>query len=175
MQYNIHPLLIHFPIAFLLLYSILKILPLNIWLPSIAWKDIKRILLIFGVIGAFLASSTGEMAEHLAKPELRNLIEIHSSFAGISTLIFTVLLLGELLSIINPYLIKKYSSNDRFKKLIKISKFLEKIFTNKTLTFILAIIGIISITITGILGGAIVYGNTADPLAMPLLKIFGIQ
>ena len=76
MTYNIHPLFVHFPIALLFVYSIIKILPLQKWLPNVAWKHIERVLLLVGVLGAFAALSTGEIAEHLTRPN-HDLVETH--------------------------------------------------------------------------------------------------
>ena len=84
MMYNIHPLFVHFPIALLLIYSIIKILPLQKWLPAVAWKHIERALLFFGVLGAFAALSTGEIAEQMTRPN-NDVVEAHSLFAAIAT------------------------------------------------------------------------------------------
>ena len=91
MTYNIHPIIVHFPIALLFLYSIIKILPLNKWLPKVAWRDIERVLLVFGVLGAFVALATGQIARHLIQPN-RDLIHAHSNFASISTWLYGLLL-----------------------------------------------------------------------------------
>ena len=58
MTYNIHPLFVHFPIAFLFIYSLIKIVPVKKWLPKVSWKDIERVLLVVGVLGAFAALSS---------------------------------------------------------------------------------------------------------------------
>ena len=68
MQYNIHPIIVHFPIAMLFLYSIIKVLPFKKWFPNVSWKHIEIVLLLVGVVSAFTASSTGEIAEELVRP-----------------------------------------------------------------------------------------------------------
>lgn len=169
MQYNIHPIFVHFPIAFLMLYSIIKILPFNKWLPKIAWKQVELVLLVPGVIGAFVASSTGEMAEHLVNPP-RQLVEAHSTFAGIATWAYVLILVGELLFIFVPKILNKFNTSNLTKFLILIQKLL----TNKKISILLVVVGLVSITITGLLGGVIVYGATADPFAKIILNILGI-
>ena len=156
MAYNIHPILVHFPIALLVLYSLVKIIPWGRWFPSVAWKQIERILLVVGVIGAFFALATGETAEHLVRPQ-HDLVEMHSFFATLATWLYAALLVGEILAF--------------FKKL----PFIQKILCNVWLSGIVAIIALISISLAGLLGGVIVYGTTADPFANSVLKVLNIQ
>ncbi len=169
MNYNIHPIFVHFPIAFLLLYSLLKILPFRKWFPAVAWKEIQRVLLLAGVLGSFAATSTGEIAEHLTNQN-HQLVETHAFFAVVSTWLYGALLLGEALSLFNSRFIKNPMATGA-KLLIGI----EKILTNQALAVFLAIAGAIAILMTGLLGGVMVYGTTADPLAGIVLKMLGIS
>lgn len=170
MTYNIHPLFVHFPIAFLLLYSLLKILPCDRWFPRLSFRLTRFLLLAAGVLGGFFASTTGEMAEHLTRPN-HQLVEMHALFAGMSIWIFGILLVGEILFLANPYIQKKFPTASWIKFLGAI----EKILTHKVLTFTLTLGGIIAIVVTGVLGGALVYGASADPIAPFVLKILGLQ
>lgn len=169
MTYNIHPIIVHFPIALLFLYSVIRILPLYRWLPAVAWKQTERILLICGVLGAFAASATGEVAEHLVQPD-HKLVEMHAFFAGASTWIYGLLLLGELLTVSIPFL----SSKITFPRIIEYARIIEKFLTQNSLSKFLAFLGLIAITLTGMLGGVMVYGLSADPAAKIVLKILGI-
>ncbi len=169
MTYNIHPIIVHFPIALLFLYSVIKILPFKKCLPSFAWMDVERVLLFFGVVGAFVASSTGEIAEHLVRPD-NNLVEAHEFFAGLSTWLYGLILAGEILAIMSVAIRTKI----KLQKYAPIVTFFEKILHNQKLCKLLAFFGIISITITGMLGGVMVYGLAADPLAPLVLQILGI-
>ena len=170
MTYNIHPIFVHFPIALLFIYSIIKILPFKKWFPKATWNYLEFILLLIGVGGAFVASSTGEIAEHLMNKN-RQLIEVHSTFAGISTILFCILLLGEILVLITPRIFSKIS----LPKTSEFVLFIQKILINPILSKIIAFLGLVSITITGLLGGVIVYGPTADPMAGVVLKLLGIN
>jgi len=169
MTYNIHPLFVHFPIAFLLLYSLIRILPFERLIPSLSWRHIQQVLLLAGVLGAFLSNTTGELAEHLVRPE-DALVEMHAFFALASTWIYGLLLGGEILFILNPYLSKKFPLGSIATLLLKI----ENLLTNRTLTLILALLGVVAISLTGLLGGVMVYGTSADPLAPFILKILGL-
>ena len=170
MTYNIHPIIVHFPIALLFLYSIVKILPLQKWLPQVNWKPTERVLLVFGVLGAFAANATGEIAEHLVRPD-HKLVETHAFFAGASTWIYGLLLLGEVLTILIPFL----ASKTNLPKTMEYLGFIEKVLTQKLLSKLLAFFGLIAITITGMLGGVMVYGLSADPAAKVVLQILGIS
>lgn len=50
-----------------------------------------------------------------------------------------------------------------------------KWFYQNWLISLLAVVGLFAITITGVLGGSIVYGTTADPLAPIVLKMLGLN
>jgi uncharacterized membrane protein len=163
MTYNIHPLFVHFPIALLLLYSVVKILPLKKWFPNTFWKNTEILLLVTGVIGAFVASSTGENAERLVHPV--------KALASLSTWIYGALLAGELLDILNKTFIPKLKLSWLTKFSIGLANFL----TNRFLSIVLAILGLITISVTGLLGGVMVYGVSADPIAPNVLKLLGIS
>ena len=171
MTYNIHPILVHFPIAFLFIYSIVKILPFKKWFSKIAWRDIERVLLVIGILGAFASLATGDIAEHINRSN-HQLVEIHSTFALIATWLYGALLFGEVISVINIYMIRL---DKKYNPLLKVTFFLEKILCDKSFSKIIALLGFISIIMTGLLGGVLVYGTTADPLALGALKLFGIN
>lgn len=169
MNYNIHPLFVHFPIALLLVYSVIKILPLSKFFPSVAWKHTERILLVLGVAGAFGALSTGEIARELVRPD-HDLVEAHEMFASLSTWIYGLLLAGEALVFLNPRLISKL----RISPLTRLTKYLENLLTGKIFSKLLALAGIVAISTTGLLGGVMVYGTSADPLAPIVLNLLGL-
>ncbi len=170
MQYNIHPILVHFPIALLFIYSIIKIIPLKRWFPRIAWRDVERVLLLIGVIGAFAALSTGEIAEHFA---IRNhkLVEMHAAFAATATWMYGLLLAGEIVLELNKttFILRK---NNLIATTLRV---VEKVLCNRVLYILLAIVGLCTLAITGLLGGVITYGVNADPFAGIVLKVLGIS
>jgi uncharacterized membrane protein len=170
MSYNIHPLFVHFPIALLFLYSIIKILPFEKWFPKVAWRDIGRVLLVVGVLGAFTALLTGKTAEHLFHPN-RQLVSDHIDFAVTSTCLYGALLAGEIISFVNA---RRFKYGKNWKFISPVLVFLEQVLCNRILSAIIALIGLIAISCTGILGGVMVYGPTADPLAGVLLHLLGI-
>lgn len=170
MLYNIHPLFVHFPIALLFIYSIIKIIPFKKWFPNVSWKHIERALLLVGVLGAFAALMTGETAEQLTKPN-HNLVEAHSFFATTATYLYAILLLGEILSISMSWIDLKLKSGSILKTIV----FIKNLLNQPILSITLAILGFITISITGLLGGVMVYGTSADPVAGLVLRLLGIS
>lgn len=170
-MYNIHPIFVHFPIALLFVYSFIKILPFRKWFPNVAWRDIERLLLIVGIGGAYLSLSTGEQAEEFTRPN-RSLVEAHAFFANFSTRMYLLILIGEVANYINT---KNFSFINKINYLPKLITWIEKILTNKNLVIVLVVLGFITLFLTGVLGGVLVYGTTADPLAPFILKILNIN
>ncbi|MEI6316472.1 MAG: DUF2231 domain-containing protein [bacterium] len=169
-MYNIHPILVHFPVALLFVYSLIKILPFKKWFPKIAWRDIERALLLIGVLGAFAADATGDLAEHIARPN-RALVEMHSTFAGISTFLYGFLLAGEIISVFRV----KYGSKILDSRIQKILAYAEQILCDVFISNSVAFLGLIAISITGLLGGVMVYGVSVDPIAGMVLSLLRIS
>ncbi|MHB1316513.1 MAG: DUF2231 domain-containing protein [Minisyncoccota bacterium] len=156
---NIHPLFVHFPIALLTVYALAEI----IWYKKITlqtwWWNFKAALLTLGVIGGFVALQTGDIAESIKGRS--SLIEIHSTFAAISVWIFSALLFSYIIKFISLYkseYVQYGFKNKAFYFVEYVGKFITKI------SILLAFIGLITLTITGALGGAIVYGPDVDPV-----------
>jgi hypothetical protein len=96
---------------------------------------------------------------------------MHALFAEISSVIYGALLLGEILYFFTPWINTKL-------KLVQINSFLlfiQNILISPLVSTVLAILGLVAISITGLLGGAIVYGISADPFAAIVLHLLGIS
>ncbi len=177
MNYNLHPIFVHFPIAFFLLYSLLRLLPWPKKLPTVDWHLPRIIILIVGLLGAWLANVTGEIASDLVRPD-HALVEMHESFAGASVNLYVVLLILELIIFIPPQWInskagRSFQSFFYYKEFNLLPK-LQKLLSYPWLFRLLALVGAVLIAITGLLGGVMVYGVSADPLAAPMLKLLGL-
>ena len=170
MNYNIHPLFVHFPIALLFVYSLIKNLPLKKWFPKVAWRDIERVLLVVGVLGAFAALATGDTAQHLTQPN-RALVNAHSDFGAFSTFIYGSLLAGEFAAVINAF---NASRGKAWGWLTSVLQFVEEVLCNPAFSAVLAFVGLVAISVTGLLGGTLAYGLTADPVAPFVLHLLGI-
>jgi hypothetical protein len=127
------------------------------------------VCLLFGVLGAFVALSTGDIAEELVRPN-RVLVDMHSTFATITTWLYSALLLGEILRILKT---KNFFIQSK-QQIQSIIFWIEKILTHSLFSKSIAVIAFVALIITGVLGGVMVYGTNADPLAPIILSLLGI-
>ncbi len=169
---NIHPIFVHFPIALMTVYAIAELIRFKKLTQTAYWFYVKAILVIAGTLSAFLALNTGEGAEDLIDRSLRPLMNMHATFASASTWIFGIMSVLYLIS---------WISRSEFSQKISASKvgwvWDKKVFwanriLNSSLMIILALAGLIAITITGALGGAIVYGPEVDPIVSSIYHLF---
>lgn len=148
------------------------------------WQAIKAFLVIVGTLIGLVTLETGDMAEELVRStasdprafgmsQIGQLIEMHSTFASLSVGIFAVLAVGYI-----AYFIEKKSasiasataptSSEAIHKFMQkfggVVTLIRKIALNPWVAAILALVGLVAITITGALGGAIVYGPDVDPV-----------
>ena len=156
---NIHPILVHFPIALLTLYAALELVPTR-WF-NIDLFTTKSILIILGGLSLLAARQAGDLARHLvADPSLAPLIHKHESYANISTAIFGIIAAGYVFAIIKVW-IRKNNFN-QFTQLLQPVFYLQSLLTETFLVKVLAIAGFAALLITGALGGSIVYGHDSD-------------
>ncbi len=171
---NIHPIFVHFPIALLTLYSLMELLQFKKMREYQPWLLIKGAFLVLGTLSSFAALQTGEMAEHIAGHG--KLVETHSTMAAITVWVFITLSVIYIVRIINTEFaqIKDWLWNAKYICTIWniLSRITDFIFTQWWILIILGIIGVILITIVGALGGAIVYGSTADPAVSFIYNLF---
>ncbi|MCF7820347.1 MAG: hypothetical protein K9M44_02660 [Candidatus Pacebacteria bacterium] len=174
---NYHAIFIHFPIALLVIYSLLEIFSFKIVSKYRDWFYIKFSFLFIGVVSAFPALSTGEILEDLPKYD-HKLVEVHSSFASATTNFYLVIAIFYILSIFSREIkIKNFILENK-----NLSKSVKKIFLNlsnffyliikKRILIITSIIGLSLITIVGGLGGVLASGIDVDPVARFIYYLF---
>ncbi len=162
-----HALVVHFPIGLLVIYSLIEFIRFKkiLKLPYLFYT--KAILLILGTLSAFAASGTGELAGEFfenSRTQLSNLVETHSTFAVITTTVFTILAVAYLYEWLR--LENKFVFIQRIVFLPVLVRFIIRF------SPIIALIGLIAITITGALGASIVYGPNVDIFARFIYNIF---
>lgn len=88
---NIHPLLVHFPIAFLSIFFLVDMLGCLLKKPQ--WRDIASYLLYFGTVGAIFTVIAGFVAAYSVPHNdvVHAIMERHESF-GVSVLTLAVIL-----------------------------------------------------------------------------------
>ena len=164
---NIHPLLVHFPIAFFIAYSVLEILPFKKLKREPYWFYIKALFVILGCFGALAAGITGSIAEN-QYAEDGSLIELHSRINLLASASFAVLALGYFIG-----LLKRANVNfANFNSLGRLASLYENIVLETPLIYFFVITGFILISIGGALGGAIVYGSNFDPFTHFVYSLF---
>jgi len=81
---QIHPLVVHFPIVLLLVGILMD--GIFLLLGRREWADVTFLLVALGVVAAFAAGFTGEVAEHAIEPlpeATKAALDAHHEFAGL--------------------------------------------------------------------------------------------
>lgn len=159
---DFHPIIVHFPIALLTVYAIMELVWSKKLRSSSTWMHIKVSFLLIGLIGAYAALSSGDAAAHQYAGD-RSLVHTHEFFASMTTNIFLILTIGYLVEFIStrfPHLFKGKTLKNIWSVITK----LKNIILHTPLVYVLALAGLILVTITGALGGALVYGPDVDPI-----------
>ena len=92
--YELHPLVVHFPIALLLIAPLFVLLGLPSWSPkSRAFLLPAWILMALGTASVFMALQTGKAAGKLAgeAPQVKQVLEQHEELAQTTGVLFLVL------------------------------------------------------------------------------------
>ena len=167
---NIHPALVHFPIGLLTLYALVELARI----PKIQQRPhtftLKAFLVIVGTLSLTLTYQTGELIESVfAVGDLKLLVERHATFALASYVIFAVLGIGYLVE----SLLRTWPDKPYWKTFLGAS--LSRLAHSVTSNYVapcFALLGLISLTITGALGGAIVHGPEIDPVVSFVYHLF---
>lgn len=167
---NIHPLIVHFPIALLSVYSLLEVI--RRFTPGHKWLHARAVLVITGTIGAFFSLSSGETAEHLYQNrDLHAVLEMHSLMANITTWIYAILAACYLL-----HWLKVDVNQQKLPGFVRtiidgLSK-VSSVILRTPLAPLLALIAFLALGFVGGLGGILVYGPEFDPVTSLIYSTF---
>ncbi|MBX4195592.1 hypothetical protein KW796_01385 [Candidatus Parcubacteria bacterium] len=153
-EMNLHPIVIHFPIALLTLYSIFELIRFQKVIEKPYVFYIKAFLVTFGALGALAGVITGAITSGWAIGGPR-IFALHQIF-GLSTLILSI-------GIAKGYLFHWQRPN----------WYSEHVLRPRVLVP-LALLLLIAITITGGLGAAMTRGTHFDPFMAPIFKLLGV-
>lgn len=109
----IHPLIVHFPIALLMIAPLFVLL--RILLPRDTGRSFQfaaLILMFIGTAGTFVARESGEAAAHLVgnSPQIRAVLEHHEDLAESTSIIFSTLTVIFAALVFVPMALRKSSS-----------------------------------------------------------------
>lgn len=171
---QLHPVVVHFPIALLTLYALLELIPFKKIVADPRWILAKRVLLFVGTLGIFMALSTGEErgGENF---EPGTVLAYHSLFATITVWIFGLLAGSQFVMTVTIWVTRFVTKREWLYVIWKIIERIARIFTLRPILIIGSLVGLITLTITGALGGGMVYGPDADPMVSFVYKIFKLQ
>ncbi len=156
---NLHPLLVHFPIALLTAYAVLELASLLKPIRARTYVfQLKAAMLLLGALAAIPTYYTGfiQLAKIPQDSELYRAVTMHWRFATLSLIVFAFLMLAY----VSEWLLREWATaSESTKKRLAWSRGI----TQTAAAPILALGGLACITVTGALGGSLVYGPDIDP------------
>lgn len=142
---DLHPLVIHYPIAFLTTYTVFELLRFKKLLDLPYWFYVKGVLVILGEVSALMTLLTAMVSINLAGES--RLVFMYKLFIFVTAIIFGVISSGYL----------------KWPKLLQ-----------PAVVIPLSIIGLFFIVVSGGLFGATVYGIHFDPFLGPIFKLLNV-
>lgn len=160
---NFHLIMVHFPIALLTFYAFLEIFSFKRVQALPYWWYAKAIIVVAGSLSSFATLQTGLWIE----PEFqfsRDVVEIHSFWAYITAIIFAILAISYLIGWISRAFPLALERQTKILPVWNVLMGIQQFVLNRYVSFVLAFGGLIAVTITGALGGAISQGPDIDPV-----------
>lgn len=154
---NLHPILVHFPIALLTVYAVMELLRFKKLTSQPYWWYCKALFVIIGATSAVAARQSGELIkDEFLQTKFGPVVEVHGSFATYTTIYFVII--G--LIFVAAWLFRARAQFANYLPGVEQIS----IFTDSSFMIPLALIGLFAISITGALGGIIAFGPDIDPL-----------
>lgn len=166
---NVHPLLVHFPIAFLSLYALLELLRFTVFTKQPYWFYLKAVLLFMGVFSAGLAILAGLLIEQQFSNQ-GALLVLHKNINEIASFLFAVLAFSYLVSWLERT--REFKMPSSLKSFWKLSLWIKHITLETWFLYVIVLAAFFLITIGSALGGIIVYGPNLDPFTQFIYRIF---
>lgn len=153
---NLHPVAVHFPIALFTIYSLMECVRYKKVHENEWFVRTKTLLVVLGVIFAFIALQTGELLRlrFLGDEFIAPIMRVHSIVASATVWLYAIIACAYAFRSLRPHM-------PLFGRRAAV------VFSNFILRSViivpLALVSLIGIMITGALGGAMVYGIKSDP------------
>lgn len=168
---DFHPVLVHFPIALLSLYAVLEIARFPFLIKRAWWFPLKAFLVIVGSLASLAAYFTGWLLKQQAVGELPALLVRHNDFAFLTIIVFGLLALAHLILVLRSMGVLTRLPSHIVKNLGEVAQTI----LAPRLAIPLALAGLVFVTITGALGGAMIYGPHVDPFVEVITKMLKLQ
>lgn len=169
---TLHPALVHIPIGALFTYSIMEVSTLVF--PKLKEKlEIGKYFVLFlGVFGGLVARQSGEELEHITKNI--KLMEIHALFATVTIGLYAIILAFITFNLLSksPKIKKAAKGNKHTNLLWEQSVWATEIVLKQPAVSFLALLGLVLLTITGALGGALTHGPEKDFMTFFVYSLF---
>lgn len=163
---NFHLMLIHFPIALLIIYVFLEYF--KRFTKADYWFNVRSIFLYFGFISIILSILSGSMLEGDFETKFKALFDLHETFATITLYLY--------LSIAIYYVLVQFKDKlkyfEKYNLFRQISNFYVKLFSKTYIMHSVLLLALISIIITGSLGAAMSQGPNIDPVVSFVYGLF---
>ncbi len=171
---QLHPVVVHFPLGLLTIYALLEIIPIKKMQQDPKWIFAKRLLLFIGTIGVCIALSTGEErgGENI---KAGTVLGYHSLFATVTTWIFGLLAGSQFVLATTGWVTRMVTKREWMYVIWKIIERVARIISMRPIVIAASIAGLILLTMTGALGGGMVYGPEADPMVSMVYRLFGLN
>lgn len=164
-SFNIHPIVVHFPVAMLMAYSIIEIISLFSQKRAAKLYTTKTIILWIGAVWGFMALQTGEWTQEFLWIS-GDLVHTHEEYADKTFFVYAIITVYYIIKTMYIQQIwGKYWVNNIQAYHSQLTSFFASSVTQVIVTLI-AIVWMGLLTITGALGGAIAHGtNNGDPVS----------
>lgn len=173
---NIHPIIVHFPVALLTLYAIFELARFSFLTRQEYWFYVKASLLILGSLSSFLALATGDTAKAVGGFKGSKVVEMHETFAGITGWIFGLLAFAYLIAWANrANLFMKFRASTPIATAWSFATQISRFLLKSWVVIPLSLLGLCTVVITAGLGGALVYGLKFDPFMAPIFRLLGLM
>lgn len=174
---TLHPMLVHFPIALLTVYCLAEFVRFK-RVRELSWYvPVKAVLVVIGAVAAFLARQTGEMLEDAFRGDatLGPIVEAHGDMATKSVIIFGVIAIVYLLTMLGRTDVQSFLGINQLPSWLVRPTTVATRIVDSPWMILVALFGLSAITVTGALGGGIVYGPDVDPAVKFIFDWYGFQ